>query len=61
MHNELFKLYVRFRNLANSEQGQDLVECALLCSLIALAVMAGLEPVAAAVNKVFTDVSTSLA
>ena len=61
MHNTLLKMYVRFQNLANGEQGQDLVEYALLCSLIAVTLIAGIQPVAVALNKVFTNISTSLA
>ena len=41
--------------------GQDMVEYALLVSLIALAAIAGVGKVATAVTSVFTKVSTSLA
>jgi Flp pilus assembly pilin Flp len=61
MHNRLSKLYVMLQNLTNSEQGQDLVEWALLSSLIAVATIAGIHPIAIAVNKAFTNISSSLA
>lgn len=60
MHNQLLKLYVRWQNLLNDERGQDLVEYALLCSLIALSLIAGIKSIASAVNTVFSNVSTSL-
>ncbi len=43
-----------------SKQGQDLVEYALLACLIALSMIAGVRNVGSAVNKVFTNVSSSL-
>ena len=61
MRNSLLLLYWKLRDLATAEEGQDLVEYALLCSLIAVAVMAGIHPVAAAVNLIFSNISSSLA
>ncbi len=61
MHNAILKSYVKFQNLMNSEHGQDLVEYALLCSLIALSLIAGIKNIASAVNSVFSNVSSSLA
>jgi pilus assembly protein Flp/PilA len=61
MSNVLLKLYVNFQNLRNSEEGQDLVEYALLVCLIALAAISGVNHVASAVTKVFSNVSSSLA
>ena len=61
MQGTILKLYVMFQNLTCNEQGQDLVEYALLCSLIALALIASISSVATAVNSAFTSVSSSLA
>jgi Flp pilus assembly pilin Flp len=61
MHTMLLKLCMKFQNLANEEQGQDLVEYALLCLLIALALIASISTVATAVNNVFNNASSSLA
>jgi len=61
MHNTILKLYVMFQNLTNNEQGQDLVEYALLCSLIALSLIAGISNVATALNHAFNNISSSLA
>jgi Flp pilus assembly pilin Flp len=51
---------MKFQDLMHGEAGQDLVEYALLASLIALACIGGVKHVATAVNLVFSNVSTSL-
>ena len=61
MQNMFLKPYVKLQSLANDERGQDLVEYALLSSLIALAVIASIPPIATAVTHVFNNVSSSLA
>jgi Flp pilus assembly pilin Flp len=61
MHNMIHNLSVMIHCLTNREEAQDLVEYALLLSLISTAVIAGAQSVAAAVNSIFTSVSTSLA
>ena len=61
MSNNLMNLYVKFQGLKNGEQGQDLVEYALLVALIALVCVAGVNNVATAVNSVFSNISSSLA
>ncbi len=60
MQNTLLKLFIQYQNLVNDERGQDLVEYALLCSLIALSLIAGIKDIASAVNIVFSNVSSSL-
>lgn len=61
MNTMFLKLYVKVQELASREDGQDLVEYALLVSLVALAAIAGVKNVATAINTVFTNISTSLA
>ncbi len=61
MSNTLLSLYVKFQSLKNGEEGQDLVEYALLVALIALVCVSGVNNVATAVNSVFTNISSSLA
>ncbi len=61
MQDKFLKLYVVCQNLTQGEDGQDLVEYALLCSLIALSLIAGISSIASAVNTVFSNVSSSLA
>ena len=61
MNSLLLNLYAKFQGLKNGEEGQDLVEYALLVSLIALVCVAGVGHVATAVNTVFSNISGSLA
>ncbi len=61
MNNKLMNLYVKFQGLKNGEEGQDLVEYALLVALIALVCISGVNNVASAINTVFTSISSSLA
>ncbi|MGO8758975.1 MAG: Flp family type IVb pilin [Terracidiphilus sp.] len=61
MNNLFLALYVRLQNLMNREEGQDLVEYALLVCLIALAAITGVNKVASAVTIVFNNISSSLA
>jgi len=60
MRDTLLKMYVKFQGLKNDE-GQDLVEYALLLALIALVCVTGVNNVATAVNSVFANISSSLA
>jgi pilus assembly protein Flp/PilA len=61
MSNALMNLYMKFQGLKTGEEGQDLVEYALLVALIALVCIAGVNNVATAVNSVFTNISSTLA
>ena len=60
MRDTLLKMYMKFQGLKNDE-GQDLVEYALLVALVALTSVAGVNNLATAVNNVFTNISSSLA
>ena len=60
MNTLMMNLFVKFQDLKDREEGQDLVEYALLVSLIALAAITGVGDVATAVTKVFTSISNSL-
>jgi pilus assembly protein Flp/PilA len=60
--NSLFlKFYLKLQDLTHREEGQDLVEYALLVSLIALAAITGVSHIASAVTTVFSNISASLA
>jgi len=61
MNNLILALYVKLQNLMTREDGQDLVEYALLVCLIALAAITGVNKVASAVTAVFANISSSLA
>lgn len=61
MNELILKLNVKIQNLLFREEGQDLVEYALLVCLIAIAAITGVNRVATAINTVFTHISSSLA
>jgi pilus assembly protein Flp/PilA len=61
MNHLYVKLVTNFQSLVAGEEGQDLVEYALLVCLIALAAIAGVDRVANGVTNVFTRISSSLA
>jgi pilus assembly protein Flp/PilA len=60
MNTMYLKLYTMIQNLIGEEEGQDLVEYALLVALVSLAAVAGLRGLATAINGVFNGISTSL-
>jgi len=60
MNTMLLKLYVKFQDLASREEGQDLVEYALVVALIAFGATAGMKSLATGLNSAFTGISTTL-
>ena len=60
MNNLFLAMYVKLQNLINREEGQDLVEYALLIALVALAAITGVNKVATAITTVFSNISASL-
>jgi len=60
MNEMLLKLYVKFQELKNGEEGQDLVEYALVVALIAFGATAGMTSLATGINTAFSNVSSQL-
>ena len=60
MNNMLLKLQVKFQDLASREEGQDLVEYALVVALIAFGATAGMKALAGGLNTAFNNISTTL-
>lgn len=59
--NTLFlKLYIKIQALLSQDEGQDLIEYALIVALIALACTAGMKALAGAINTGFTNLGTTL-
>ena len=56
MKNLIAKLHIAIMNLKNDE-GQDLVEYALLVALIAFAATAGMNTLASSINAAFVSIS----
>ncbi len=54
------KVLVILRALNNDESGQDLIEYALVASLIALGSVAALQGLSTAINTAFTSIDTAL-
>jgi pilus assembly protein Flp/PilA len=61
MNTLLLKMYVKFQDLASREEGQDLVEYALVVALIAFGAIAGMKVLASGLNNAFNTISTTLA
>jgi pilus assembly protein Flp/PilA len=61
MYSVLLSLYVKFQNLMSREEGQDLVEYALVVALIAFGAVAGMKVLASGLNNAFSTISTTLA
>ena len=59
MNNLLLKLYAQSQNLISSEEGQDLVEYALLAALLSIAAIAVLPALGTAVATTFTNVTAA--
>ena len=56
----ILKSYFKMQEWMHREEGQDLVEYALLITLISLAVVGGVQHVASAINNTFSRISTTL-
>jgi pilus assembly protein Flp/PilA len=60
MNNLLLKIYLKTQELVTREEGQDLVEYALLIALVSLGAITAINGVTSALSQVFTRISTSL-
>ena len=61
MHDRFLSQFVKLKDLAGAESGQDLVEYALMLTLITLALITSIGSIATAVVGMFSTVSASLA
>ncbi len=60
MRHKLRKFCVTVRNLANDEEGQDLIEYALVSALIAVSAIGGMKHLATAVSSLFSSIASTL-
>jgi pilus assembly protein Flp/PilA len=63
MRDMFLKLYVKgqvLRSTLVDENGQDLVEYALVCALVALGAVTGMRTLANGINAAFSSLSTTL-
>jgi pilus assembly protein Flp/PilA len=61
MVNKFSLLVLRLKGLLAEENGQDLVEYALVVALIAFGATAGMQALAGGLNTAFNGISTTLA
>jgi pilus assembly protein Flp/PilA len=60
MKGNLSNLIYRLQNLISRDEGQDLVEYALVVALIAFGATAGMSSLATGINTAFQNISTVL-
>jgi pilus assembly protein Flp/PilA len=60
MNDLMLKMYVKVQDLMSREEGQDLVEYALVVALIAFGATAGMSSLAKGLNTAFQNISTVL-
>jgi pilus assembly protein Flp/PilA len=56
----IIRLQIALKTRAEREDGQALVEYALILALVAVAAIATLEAVGTSVNDIFTEISSTL-
>jgi pilus assembly protein Flp/PilA len=56
----MLRLYLFVRGIVLREEGQDLVEYALVVALIAFAAIAGMKSLATGINSAFATISSDL-
>jgi len=60
MEYRCWSLYNKVQNFLKDEQGQDLIEYALVVALIAFAATAGMTTVATNINEAFVKIGSKL-
>jgi pilus assembly protein Flp/PilA len=60
MNTLLLKLLIKFQDFRSREEGQDMVEYALVVALIAFGATAGMKALATGLNTAFRGISTTL-
>jgi pilus assembly protein Flp/PilA len=60
MKNKFLTLCVKIQNKLQSEEGQDLIEYALVVALIAFAATAGMKTLATGLNTAFANIANTL-
>jgi Flp pilus assembly pilin Flp len=60
MNKMLFNLFMKYQNLKNREEGQDLAEYTLVVALIAFGAMTTMTSLSGGINSAFTKMSATL-
>jgi pilus assembly protein Flp/PilA len=61
MNDLMLKMYVKMQTLMVREEGQDLVEYALVVALIAFGAVVAMSNLSTEINSAFTTISSDLA
>lgn len=61
MKDMMLKLYITMKNAMSNEEGQDLVEYALVVALIAFGAIAGMSALSTELNTAFNTISSKVA
>jgi pilus assembly protein Flp/PilA len=56
----LIKLSFKLQDLVNREEGQDLVEYAMITALLAFGIVSGMNQLAKGLNTAFSNISSTL-
>jgi pilus assembly protein Flp/PilA len=60
MKNKIWLLSIKIQNILKGEEGQDLIEYALVVALIAFAAVGAMNTLAGNINSAFTGIGTKL-
>ena len=60
MNDLMIKMYVTLKSVMAREEGQDLVEYALVVALIAFGAIAGMSALATGINNAFSGIAKTL-
>jgi pilus assembly protein Flp/PilA len=60
MNDLMIKMYVAAKSMIEREEGQDLVEYALVVALIAFGAITGMGYLAKGINNAFSSIATTL-
>jgi len=60
MKNKIWLLSIKLQNILKGEEGQDLIEYALVVALIAFAATVGMGTLASDINSAFSTIGTRL-
>jgi len=60
MKNKMWMMYLKAKDVLSNEEGQDLIEYALVVALIAFAATAGMSTLAGNINTAFSNIGSKL-
>ena len=61
MKDKIWMMSIKIKDVLNREEGQDLIEYALIVALIAFAATVGMTTLASGINKAFANIGSKVA